>query len=165
MPVSVAGLNPEAGQNQYAQNDLFSINIMCAPATTAGLPVGTLVELETYVAAITGDGSYTGTSIPVVQPSATTADFLLLGVVLGGSTKGVAAIAGGITQVCVDGICQVLVDNTTVVGDVLVQSTSVAGEAHDNGTTAVAGKTIGVALQAQTFVAAPTLVWAYIHKM
>lgn len=165
MPVSVAGLNPEAGQNEYAQNDKFVINIEVDPTLTANLPMGTLVELESYTASITGDGVYVPPAVPVVQPSATTADFLLLGVVLGGSSRGSAAIPGGIAQVCVDGICQVLCDNTTTVGHPLVQSTSIAGAAHDNSTTAVLGKTIGTALQAVTISSGTALVWSYIHKM
>jgi hypothetical protein len=62
------------------------------------------------------------------------------------------------------GIMQVLVDNTTVVGDTLISSTTHSGQAHDTGgSTRTYGTTLGVALQAVTISTGALLCWAHIN--
>ena len=160
--------NPLAGQNQQPTYAGVVIEWAIDPALSAAIAVGTLMEFESTTVVPAGDGAYT----PLyVQPSSTTADFLLAGVFLGANTPGAASlvpnsIAGGASQTAMIlhlGVTQVLCDNTTTVGHTLVQSTGTAGIAHDNGTTSVAGKTIGTALQAVTISSGTKLVWAAIH--
>ena len=127
---------------------------------SAALPIGTVVELEGYA----GPGTGNPPTVPVVQASATTADNLLLGVVTQASVitsaaKTVGAGTGAV--VCVMGICQVLCDATTAVGDALIQSAATAGAAKSG--THVIGQTIGVALQAVTISSGTALVWAYVR--
>lgn len=126
---------------------------------SAALPIGTVVELEGYA----GPGTGNPPTVPVVQASATTADNLLLGVITQGTvTSAARTVAPGTAAVvCVMGICQVLCDATTAIGDALIQSAATAGAAKSG--THVIGQTIGVALQAVTISSGTALVWAYVR--
>lgn len=166
--------NPLAGQNQFPYIAQYLVNVALDPTITAGILAGTLVEIEAFSGVNTGDvGGSTGPSStytpPYVQPSATTADFYLLGIAVGGSTLGnsvsgytagplVAAIPGGIVQVCVFGICQALFDaHNTTAAHVATQSVTTAGTCLD-ASSAVASKTVGTVLQTVTISSGTALV-------
>ncbi len=57
--------------------------------------------------------------------------------VLGVAVAGLNTAPGttGSTSVCFSGICSVITDNTTVIGDYGIPSTTVAGDIHDTGST------------------------------
>jgi len=141
------------------------------PTLSAAPAIGMLMEIEGTSITPAGDGSYT----PVyVQPSATTADALIMGVFLGSSAVGTVGptpntIAGGASQTAMllsFGVTQVLCDNTTTVGHTLIASTGTAGIAHDSGaTTGTAARTIGTVLQAVTISSGTALVWARINVL
>jgi hypothetical protein len=126
---------------------------------SAALPIGTLVELEAYA----GPGTGNPPTVPVVQASSTTSDYLLLGVITQGTVTSAArtVAAGSAAVVCVMGLCQVLCDATTTVGGALIQSAATAGAAAPG--TAAVGKTVGVAVQAVTISSGTALVWAYVR--
>lgn len=126
---------------------------------SAALPIGTLVELEAYA----GPGNNNPPTVPVVQASATTADNLLIGVITQGTVTSAARTVapGSAAVICTMGICQVLCDATTAVGDALIQSAATAGAAKSG--THVIGQTVGVALQAVTISSGTALVWAYVR--
>lgn len=126
-------------------------------------PLGTLMEIVTPY---TGPGTGALATMPTVQPSSTTADFLLLGPVDGGSTNLVAnaatsVVSGTVCTILRMGVGQILCDATTTAGLPLIQSAATAGAAKTNATP-VASKTIGTALQAVTISSGTALVWASI---
>ena len=127
-------------------------------------PLGTLVELKAY----TGPGTGARSTPPTVVPSATTADKLCVGVIVGGQTvdkgAGTTFAPGSVVQVMTLGVCQVLCDATTTEGTSLVQSTATAGCARDGSGTLVVGEVIGTALEAVTIASGTALVWALIGK-
>lgn len=119
-----------------------------------------------------GSSNYTVAQVDIAATSATT---FLAGVLLGAGSLGGLLQAAPNTfapsqagpnltaMVGTRGICQVLCDNTTTVGDTLIPSTTHAGFAHDTGgTSSTYGSTIGVALQAVTISTQAKLVWAKI---
>lgn len=159
--------NPKgAGYFDVALNGHHDEEFVIDPAVSGSVPIGTLLEIEGFA----GPGTTNPPVVPLVQPSATTADFLIIGILVGGET---AAIGGTGTPTAIPpgnvgvvrrvGLARVLCDATTAVGNVLVQSTTIAGAAHPTGT-AVLGKTIGVALQAVTISSGTALVYALIEK-
>jgi hypothetical protein len=167
----IASGNPLAGQNQQPTYAGVVCEWAIDPALTAAILVGMLVEFEATTIVPAGDGAYT----PVyVQPSSTTADALIAGVMIGSPSVGTASaipnsIAGGASQVAMVlsyGVTQVLCDNTTTVGHTLIASTGTAGIAHDAGaSTGTAARTIGTALQAVTISSGTALVWAKINVL
>ena len=102
--------------------------------------------------------------------SATTADFLLLGVV-GGPTPTTVAVStglaypvGAVVEVVMLGVSTILMDaNNSTAGHLILQSTATAGNGTDSAT-ATNGKTIGTSLQTLTIGAANTAMWAIISK-
>lgn len=165
------------------------IGISQASAVTAILPPPALVAawspgiLLSIIAAGVGsnpgpggddDGSsnYTCAQVDIAATSATT---FLAGVLLGVGSPGAPPYAAPnsyapsqtgpnlVAMVGTKGICQVLVDNSTTVGDTLIPSTTHAGFAHDTGGTAFTlGSTLGVALQTLTVSTVAKLCWAKI---
>lgn len=118
--------------------------------TTPGLGVGAVVELQSWNGLTSGaSGSPT---YPTVALSATTADGNIVGVSVGsGAADQGVTVTGEVIQVVRFGIAKVIIDNTSVVGHALVQSTGTAGAAHDSGgVTGTTNENIGVALQAVT---------------
>lgn len=166
--MSTTGLlvNPKgAGYfNFVPDNGSLFTSIEVDPEVESALPLGTLVEIETYA----GPGSSNPPTVPKCQPSSTTADFYLLGVVVGGqsaySNSGGAVPPGDIALVMVKGLCQVLFAATTTAGEVVVQSTGTAGCGASTAT-AVLGKTIGTCLQSVTISSGTGLAWCYISKV
>jgi len=128
-------------------------------------PLGTLMEIVTPY---TGPGT-SAISVNVnVQPSSTTADYKLVGPLVGQNTGRVANAAtsvapGALATVLRSGQSQILCDATTTAGSPLIQSAATAGAAKTNATP-VAGQTIGIALQAVTISSGTALVWADIWK-
>lgn len=112
------------------------------------LPIGALVEII-----IPFPGS--ATTAFLVQRSATTADFLLLGIV-----SGAAIPVGGSGRVTVEGVALANFDGSTTEGHVAVQSTGTAGDCTDDAS-AVAYKTIGAILQTITGAGQA---YVYVHK-
>lgn len=125
----------------------------------AALKVGNVVELLGYNGTASTATPIT-TTYPVVVASATTGDHLVVGVVVGGAVAGQAPIVGGVVLVCVSGLCQVLIDATSAVGDNLIQSAAHAGNAKTG--TAASSLNIGTALQALTYVATSLLCWCNV---
>ena len=106
---------------------------------TVALTVGTVVEVITPVA---------GVNAIKVKRSSTTPDFLLAGVVIGGTGPGISAVVGGPVMVATEGIVPVNFDTTApTAGHLALQSTITAGLAGDSAT-ATLGETIGTVLQA-----------------
>jgi len=130
--------------------------------TAPGAGVGAVVQMQSW------DGVQSGASgnpkHPTVALSATTADGLCIGVVQGGTTGlSPVQVPGQAVKVKHFGIGLVIVDNTTVVGHALVQSTGTAGAAHDSGgVTGTTNETIGVALQALTVSSGLGIIYAFI---
>jgi hypothetical protein len=119
-------------------------------------------------------------TVQYVDAAATTSTTYLAGICLGFGSLGQFATPQNLTtpsnssisstvpcQVAMvgkRGIMQVLVDNTTVVGDTLICSTTHTGQAHDTGgSTRTYGTTLGVALQAVTVSTGALLCWAHIN--
>jgi hypothetical protein len=128
-------------------------------------PLGTLME---FVSPYTGPGTSATPTLVNVQPSSTTADYKLVGPVVGGANNLVANGAtsvppGKLATILRAGVGQILCDATTTAGNPLIQSAATSGAAKTNATP-VAGQTIGVALQAVTISSGTALVWADIWK-
>lgn len=116
-------------------------------------------------------------TVPVVDLAPVSTTNLLAGVLLGVSAPGSPAQAvpdtvgsdttpALIAMVAKRGLVQVLVDNTTTIGDTIIPSTtsSHTGQASDSGGTSwTAGLTIGVALQAVTITAGPLPCWVKLN--
>lgn len=157
--------NPKgAGYFNYCpDNGAFFHEVVVDPEVESPLPLGTLVEIENYA----GQGSGNPPVVPKCQPSSTTADFYLLGVVVGGqsaySNSGGAVPPGDIALVMAKGICQVLFAATTTAGDPVLQSTGTAG-CGETASAAVLYKTIGTCLQSVTIESGTGLAWCYISK-
>jgi hypothetical protein len=140
--------DPGAQESEAAEIGMSYIQVV--NGDTVSLPIGTLVEIITPF-------DPTSQSFQVKR-SATTADFLLLGIV-----SGQAIAVGGSGRVTVEGVASALFDAATTAGDVVTQSTGTAGECKDNGSTVVAGKTIGVVLKSNAV--SPYTSYIYIHKV
>ena len=130
-------------------------------------PVGTLMEIVTPY---TGPGTSNPPTVINVQPSSTSADYKLAGVLVGGGTQRAAngsssVPAGQIATILRMGVAQILCDATTTAGNPLIQSAATAGAAKTASTIATPGQCIGIALQAVTISSGTALVWALIDKM
>lgn len=133
-----------------------------ANITKPALGEGVVLEMQSWNGLTSGaSGSPTH---PTVALSATTADGLIIGVGKGSPITGNPVTATGqVVQVQRFGLGKIIVDNTTVVGHALVQSTSTAGAAHDSGGVAgTTNETIGVALQALTVSSGLGIIYALI---
>lgn len=141
--------------NQHMQ---FKIDSTVSAPT--GVPMGTVMEIESY----SGPGTGNPPTVALVQPSSTTADNKLLGVLTGGQETGVntTVAPGNLATVCVFGLCQVLCDATTTAGQNLIQSAATAGAAKTTGSAVTAGQGLGVCLQAVTISSGTALVWALV---
>jgi hypothetical protein len=144
--------------NYHSQYEILS-------TVTGPTPVGTLME---FVSPYTGPGTGATPTLVNVQPSSTTADFLLAGIVVGGSTNlsanaSTSVVSGKVATILWKGIAQILCDATTTAALPLIQSAATAGAAKTNASP-VASKTIGTALQAVTISSGTALVWAMIEK-
>jgi len=74
---------------------------------------------------------------------------------------------GGIAEILVKGVCQIIMDDTgggVTLGDNIAQSTITAGQGATSTSTATAGKTIGQCLQTVTIASGSAQVWALIGK-
>ncbi len=156
--------NPKgAGYFDIFQNGALTLDFEINPDVEGNTPIGTLVELTTPY---TGPGTGATPDVPLITPSADTADFLLVGAVVGGTTtnngNGTSIAPGEVANVCIAGVCQILCDATTVAGDPLIQSAATAGAAK-TAAAAVLAKTIGVALESVTIDEGTALVWCYIR--
>lgn len=144
--------------NQHVQIPLDS-------TISGNTPVGTLMEIENYA----GPGTGARPTTPLVQPSSTTADNKLLGVLVGGqqTTGGTStAIApGALGTICVLGVAQILCDATTTAGQLLIQSAATAGAAKCDASAPAVGQSIGVCLQTVTISSGTALVWALIKLL
>ena len=164
MPTATATNPTGAGYFNEVVNGGLIMDVEIASNVMGNTPIGTLVELAAY----TGPGTNPRSVPPTVIPSSTTSDKLVLGVVVGGEGihdgNGTSIPPGGVAQVMVTGICQVLCDATTVEGTSLIQSAATAGCAKDGSGTLVVGTVIGTALQAVTISSGTALVWALIAK-
>lgn len=99
----------------------------------------------------------------VIKKNTTTADFLLVGVVVNAPTGGYTP--GSLVQVCVHGLAQVLMDaNNTTAGHLAIQSATTAGTGTDSATATLA-KTIGTLLETVTISTGTALVWCLVGKM
>ena len=139
--------DPGAQESESAEMGISYVQVV--NGDTVSLPNGTLVEVITPFDPTAG--AFT------VKRSATTADFLLLGIVAGGAIP-----VGGSGRVTVEGVALALFDAATTAGDVVTQSTGTAGDCKDNSTTAVASKTIGTVLKSNAV--SPYTSYIYVHK-
>ena len=97
-----------------------------ANITAPAAGVGAVVQMQSWNG-LTSGGSGSPTH-PTVALSATTADGLCIGVIQGGTTGlSPVQVVGQAVKVRSFGIGLVIVDNTTVIGHALVQSTGTAG--------------------------------------
>lgn len=160
MPDAVATNPTGAGYFNLVQNGALILDVEIASTVSGNSPLGTVVEIEGY----TGPGTGARSTPPTVQPSSTTGDNLVLGVIVGGQTNpdggGTAIPPGGVAQVMVMGVAQVLCDATTVAGEYLVQSGATAGCAKTTGSPST--RAVGVCLQAVTISSGTALVWALV---
>lgn len=144
-----------------------SLTIQAINGDTVALSVGMIVEAITPFAG--GGPSYSTNGPPfTVKRASTSADFLLVGVVssVGLSAGQTTFAVGAVLTIVVVGIASILMDDTgggTTAGDVVVQSTITAGNGKDNGTTQVAGKTIGTVLQTVTIASGNALVQCLVR--
>ncbi len=127
-----------------------------------GVGVGMVVELQGWNG-VSSSASGSPTH-PTVALSATTADGSIVGVIQGAQTSlSPVTVLGQAVKVRRFGIGLVRVDNTTVIGHALVQSTGTAGTAHDSGgVTGTTNETIGIALQALTVNSGLGIIYALI---
>lgn len=130
--------------------------------STPAVGVGAVVQLQSWNGLTSGASGSPG--YPTVALSATTADASIVGVIDGSTAGGQpVTVTGQVVNVIRYGLAKVIVDNTTTIGHVLVQSTGTAGAAHDSGgVTGVAGQNIGVALQALTVSSGLGIIYALI---
>jgi len=139
--------DPGAQESESAEMGISYVQVL--NGDTVSLPIGTLVEVIVPFDPTAGPFN--------VKRSATTADFLLLGIV-----AGQAIPVGGSGRVTVEGVAIALFDAATTQGDVVTQSTGTAGLCKDNSTTAVASKTIGTVLKSNAV--SPYTSYIYVHK-
>ncbi len=127
-----------------------------------GVGMGQCVYLQGWTGVISAaSGSPTH---PTVALSTTTAQGNLVGVIVGTTVVDQpVSVTGQVVMVRRFGIAKVIVDNTTVVGHALVQSTGTAGVLHDSGgVTGTTAETVGFALQALTVSSGLGYVLAFI---
>ena len=117
--------------------------LVYAPTPTTIPLVGELVIAATFTPAGAHTGHYTP---PYVKKCPTAGSVRGIGVCIGGWTRGVAPVKGGVCQVMVLGPAEVLFKGHATAGDYIVVSTAAAGKAKA-AATIVAGKTFGVILQ------------------
>ena len=139
--------DPGAQESEAAE--IGNTYVQVVNGDTVSLAIGTLVEV--VIPFDPTAGAFT------VKRSATTADFLLLGIV-----AGQAIAVGGSGRVTTEGVALALFDAATTQGDVVTQSTGTAGLCKDNSTTAVASKTIGTVLKSNAV--SPYSSYIYVHK-
>ncbi len=152
-------LNPTgAGFFNAFANGALRQQFVVDPDVDGSLPIGTVVEIETY----DGPGNNERTEVPQIQPSSTDDSTSVIGVVsLGSDLSGAAVIPpGAVATVTCVGVTQVLCDATTVAGDALVQSPTTPGAAQTS--SAPTTRAFGVALQSVDIESGTALVWAYI---
>jgi hypothetical protein len=168
--------NQPPGALMTAQTDDFwsldpSISLATLTPTVAtiapnlaapGVGMGECVYLQGWngaTSAASGSPAY-----PTVALSTTTAQGNLIGVIVGTTVVDQPVNqTGAIVMVRRFGIAKVIVDNTTVVGHALVQSTGTAGALHDSGGVGgTQGETVGFALQALTVSSGLGYVLAFI---
>jgi hypothetical protein len=133
-----------------------------ANITKPAVGEGILLELQSWNGLTSGAAS--APTHPTVTLSSTTADGGIIGVGIGGQVQGMPVTTPGqIVTVKRWGITKVIVDNTTVVGHALVQSTTTAGVAHDSGAvTATNDEVVGFALQALTVSSGLGMIYAMV---
>jgi hypothetical protein len=133
---------------------------------TGPTPVGTLMEVVTPY---TGPGTSNPPTLINVQPSSTSADYKLVGVLVGGATgetanSATSVASGKVCTILIAGFAQILCDATTTAGNPLIQSAATAGAAK-TASTVTAGQGIGTALQAVTISTGTALVWSLIKQV
>ncbi len=153
MPVNQI-VNPLSEENEPQGMGHMELECVYDSQASGNLINGTVVSLEV---------SDTGPPFVIKKSVHTTVDFLMLGVVINAPTGGV--VPGGVAQILVEGVCQVLFDaNNTTHGHLAVQSATTDGDATD-AAGATVGKTLGTILQSATISSGSALVWVYVHKM
>lgn len=127
-----------------------------------GAGIGLVVQLQGWNGATSSASG--SPKHPTVGLSATTADGSIVGVIQGTQTSlSPVTVQGQAVKVRRFGIGLVVVDNTTIIGNALVQSTGTAGAAHDSGgVTGTTNETIGVALEALTVGSGLGIIYALI---
>lgn len=130
------------------------------PDVSGDLPLGTVMEIEDY----SGPGLLNPPLAPLIQPSSTSQDDNVIGVLVGGLDYASNTIAKvpprGVAQVLTSGICQVLCDASTTAGQPMVASPITPGCAESTATPTK--RTIGLCLQSVEISSGTALVWAYI---
>jgi hypothetical protein len=136
------------------------ISIPIASSVVGNTVLGTVMEV---VSPYTGPGTAAKATPATCQPSSTTADNLLVGVVVGGGNQDSATAGvppGQVALIKSFGIAQILCDTAaTTAGNALIQSAVTAGTAKNG--TAVTGQTLGTALQSIA-TAGTKLCWALL---
>lgn len=160
MPESYVA-NVAAANNQQPTYNVRYETYVWNPSSSATPALGQVVKLLTTTVNPVGDGAYTPAYCDVIAHGSLT--FTQVGVVVGGTTWGVAPVVGGLAMVAVEGLCQVLFDaNNTTSGHLALQSSTTDGTATDSAT-ATLGKTLGAILQTVTISTGTALVWCHIH--
>ena len=154
-----APLNPlAAGFFNLFTNGAVRQSFEMSPAVIGSSPLGTIVSMLNFL----GPATKPRQTPPLVQPCALGDDARIIGVLTGGSdpTGHQMVPPGQVAVVTIAGICQVLVDQTTIAGQPLVLSPVVAGAARTTATPTT--RTIGICLQAVPIASGTDLAWAYV---
>ena len=147
-----------AGFYGWVSNGASRQEYVVNPAASSSIPLGTFMALLDY----TGQGAAPHSTPPEVDVATLATVNLALGVLVAGQNlAGSTAVRPGqVASVVTGGVCQVLADATTVAGQPLIASPSVAGAVRTIASPTT--RTLGVCLQSVTISSGTALVWAYI---
>lgn len=137
-------------------------------AVTQQFQQGQVVAFQTWSGTASGDAS--ASAYPTIALEPITADFAMIGVIIGQNAPGNGIAGQGVpfgapAQVCTQGVAQVYADTTTVALSQAALASGVRPGCAKSTATAVTGKNLGVWLQAVTVGTAylPQLAYAYIR--
>lgn len=116
--------------------------------------VGQVVSLQGWSGTTSSDAtSDIWPTVGLTGISSSTSQNAVVGVIVGGTGYGSAVPLGGIASVCTSGICQAYINSTsTVLQGITMSATTIPGTGLPG--SFVAGKNLGVALQAVTVASA-----------
>jgi hypothetical protein len=152
---------PDVGIDSFSNGNIH-LQVKVDPALSASVPIGTLMEIENF----SGPGTGVTPTVPLCQPSSTTADNKLIGPATSGysnyAANSSAIPVGQIANCCHFGICQILMDATSTAGYPVIQSAATAGAAKCTASATTypnTGQGVGTALQAVTISSGTAMVW------
>jgi hypothetical protein len=158
---------PDVGIDVFSNGNIH-LAVKVDPALSSSVPIGTLMEIENF----SGPGTGNTVTVPLCQPSSTTADNKLIGPATSGysnySSNSNAIPVGQIANCCHFGIAQILMDATSTAGYPVIQSAATAGAAKCTASATTypnTGQGVGTCLQAVTISTGTAAVWMLVKMV